>query len=374
MGTPIQKILFGSPGIGKSYQVRQIATEELGIELDPTTRTSPNIIKTVFHPEYTYGDFMGKLLPHGQGNSVTYKYYPGHFLRALGKAYRSILDYVDLERFKNESIPLPKCLLVIDELNRGNSSAIFGTVFQLLDREDDGWSSYEIDLSDLEMIGLFNSMNYRANVTPYDVLQVDDTSFDKFCNDLERYLRERSNTDGLRLLNLLRQHKISLPSNLSIVGTINTSDESIYYLDSAFKRRWDWEYIAAPHDPRDAPSELLDLKLTLSDDNKVLWTECIVALNNFIKSQHQSIRRLEDKQIGWWFIKPVDGQITLQQVKNKLLFYLWDTIFVRDRRPLEKVLSEASGKDIKLITFDDFTSQAEPFINHILEMNPFPPF
>ena len=133
---PIQKILFGSPGTGKSYQIRVIATKQLGIPFDNATQMLSNTVKTVFHPEYTYADFMGKLLPLTQGNSVIYKFYPGHFLRVLGMAYRGLIND-NQEHY----------LLVIDELNRGNAAAIFGTVFQLLDREGDGWSSYEVDIA-----------------------------------------------------------------------------------------------------------------------------------------------------------------------------------------------------------------------------------
>ena len=123
---PIQKILFGSPGTGKSYKIRSIAQEQLEIDFG----NLKNSVKTVFHPEYTYADFMGKLLPLTQGNNVIYKYYPGHFLKALGMAYRSAIEEND-EHF----------LLIIDELNRGNAAAIFGTVFQLLERDDDFWST-----------------------------------------------------------------------------------------------------------------------------------------------------------------------------------------------------------------------------------------
>jgi 5-methylcytosine-specific restriction endonuclease McrBC GTP-binding regulatory subunit McrB len=155
---PLQKILFGSPGTGKSYQIRAIATEQLGIELDKTTKTLANTVKTVFHPEYTYADFMGKLLPQSQGANVIYKFYPGHFLQILGKAYQGLIHG------KNDHY-----LLVIDELNRGNASAIFGTVFQLLDREGDHWSSYEIDLSDLELMGLFKEMGYAPTLTEQSI-------------------------------------------------------------------------------------------------------------------------------------------------------------------------------------------------------------
>ena len=147
---PIQKILFGSPGTGKSYKIRSIAQEQLGIDFDKNSQILQNTVKTVFHPEYTYADFMGKLLPLTQGNNVIYKYYPGHFLRVLGMAYDSLIES------QNDHF-----LLVIDELNRGNASAIFGTAFQLLDRDDDFWSTYEIDISEMEVIGLLESMGYK---------------------------------------------------------------------------------------------------------------------------------------------------------------------------------------------------------------------
>src|SRR4028118_154277 len=114
---PIQKILFGSPGTGKSYQIREIARDKLGIPLDDTTHT----VKTVFHPEYTYADFMGKLLPLTQGNSIIYKFYPGHFLRIVGMGCQGLIGGKGVH-----------CLLVIDGLKRGNAAAHFGTVCQLL--------------------------------------------------------------------------------------------------------------------------------------------------------------------------------------------------------------------------------------------------
>ena len=108
---PIQKIIFGSPGIGKSYQIRSIAINDLKIHFDSLSNTLENTIKTVFHPEYTYSDFVGKLLPQSQGNSIMYKFYSGHFIRALGLAYRDLIDG------KGQNY-----LLVIDELNRGNAA------------------------------------------------------------------------------------------------------------------------------------------------------------------------------------------------------------------------------------------------------------
>ncbi|MBL1203202.1 MAG: AAA domain-containing protein [Nostoc sp. GBBB01] len=357
-GRAIQKIIFGSPGIGKSYQIRSIATDYLGINFDLQSNTLENTIKTVFHPEYTYSDFVGKLLPHSQGNSVIYKFYPGHFTRALGLAYKDLIEG------KGQNY-----LLVIDELNRGNAAAIFGSIFQLLDRDNDNWSTYEVDLSDLELIGLFNSMGYKAQVSTDNFIQIDGSNFDNFYAFTEDKLRQQANNNGLRILKLLKNRKINIPHNLSIIATINTSDESIYYLDSAFKRRWDWEYLDAPAEKNiqadEVPEVVSSIILQLNANKQLYWYKCVVGINEFIKSNHEIIRRIEDKQIGWWFIKAENNVITLQQVQDKLMFYLWDSVFARDKKPLIQFLSDKLGKDIKLITYADFVEHTEQFIQHI---------
>ncbi len=350
---PLQKILFGSPGTGKSYQIQTIATEKLGIELDETAKTLTNTVKTVFHPEYTYADFMGKLLPQSQGANIIYKFYPGHFLQILGQAYQGLIDGKD-----------DHYLLVIDELNRGNASAIFGTVFQLLDRKSDYWSSYEVDLSDLELMGLFKEMKYEPSFTEKEIT-IQYKPFQQFFDDQERSVRD-SNPDGARLAGLLKRSKISIPPNLSILATINTSDESIYYLDSAFKRRWDWEHIEAPNGSAKPPDLIKSVKLVLENGSTLSWSDCIEGINLFIRSNAQAIRRIEDKQIGWWFIKPEDDKVTLQLVKDKLMFYLWDSVFAKDRRPLEAVLTKksASKNSVKLITFADLVRHTETLMQY----------
>ncbi|MEQ8537711.1 MAG: AAA family ATPase [Coleofasciculus sp. D1-CHI-01] len=366
---PIQKILFGSPGTGKSYQVREIAQEQLGIEFDEDTKILKNTVKTVFHPEYTYSDFVGKLLPYTYGNSVVYKYYPGHFLQALGKAYRGLI--------KN---PEEKYLLVIDELNRGNAAAIFGSIFQLLDRENDGWSTYEVDISELEMVGLFNAMDYKANITGDGVIQVEDIKlkifFREWKNEVDKYYYYdyyEYYINGVRMLKNLENKKISIPPNLSIIATINTSDESIYYLDSALKRRWDWEYVDAPSQAdiknKNVPDIISQATLELDNGEHLKWYRCIVGINEFIKSHHQSIRRVEDKQMGWWFIKPHDGKVSLDQVKDKVMFYLWDSVFARDKRPLVQLFTE-SLNNINLTTYADFVMHAEELIKYMHDSMP----
>jgi len=348
---PIQKILFGSPGTGKSYQIREIARDKLGIPLDDTTHT----VKTVFHPEYTYADFMGKLLPLTQGNSVIYKFYPGHFIRILGMAYQGLIDG------KKDHY-----LLVIDELNRGNAAAIFGTVFQLLDRENDGWSSYEVDISEMELVGLLEAMRLKPIIQD-GTIEIKEGKAKIPCEDFCQRRKDElasEKPDGSRVFSLLQQRRINIPHNLSILATINTSDESIYYLDSAFKRRWDWEYVNAPLENLYIPESLQNVKLVIyyqEEEEVKEWPYCIFGINQLIKSNHQVIRRIEDKQIGWWFIKPENGQVDLSQVKDKLMFYLWDSVFARDKRPLEQFLSTPE-QTVKLTTYSDFIDLTGEFM------------
>lgn len=348
---PIQKILFGSPGTGKSYQIREIAQQELYLAWNEHTKSLENTIKTVFHPEYTYSDFVGKLLPQTTGSgSIIYKFYEGHFLRALGLAYKKII----------EGIPNENVLLVIDELNRGNAAAIFGSIFQLLDRDEDDWSTYEVNLSELEIVGLWRAMGYKAEPTHQNI-QIDGSNFDVFCQLTENKLMSDDNYDGLRVLGNLKKHCIAIPHNLSIIATINTSDESIYYLDSAFKRRWDWEYIDTPSvtDGDIFIPEISDIKVVLRD-KKFRWYDLVIHLNQFIKLQHQYIRRIEDKLIGLWFLKAENDIIEESAIKNKLMFYLWDSVFSKDRRPLEKLIGE------QLITYGDFANLTNEFILKIV--------
>lgn len=367
---PIQKILFGSPGTGKSYKVREIAKDELGIEWKEQTQLE-NIIQTVFHPEYTYSDFVGKLLPQTDGKgSVTYKFYEGHFLRALGLAYKKIIEG-SKENVEN-------VLLVIDELNRGNAAAIFGSIFQLLDREDDYWSSYRVNLSELEIVSILRIMGHEVKIYD-DNIQVNKYEFHTFLNDLETKLNNTDNPDGSRIIANLKAAKITIPYNLSIIATINTSDESIYYLDSAFKRRWDWEYVDVPNRYSEIPHKIFDIRVEIyveavrdfDDDsgtkdsysNSVpeyyYWYSLVTKLNEFIYSKHQSIRRIEDKQIGWWFLKAKNNIIEESAIKNKLMFYLWDSVFAKDKRPLEELLG------VELITYADFANSYIKFIEKL---------
>ncbi|MDB9312313.1 AAA family ATPase [Spirulina sp. CS-785/01] len=398
---PIQKILFGSPGTGKSHRLMyKIIPQKLGITDDY------NIVPTIFHPEYTYGDFMGKLMPFtDEEEKVSYKYYPGHFLKALGKAYENIissqLDYEDkkkntLSKYKKEidetrqdkfttiqkqeleqrynliNKPKPEnVVLVIDELNRGNSAAIFGSVFQLLDRDNTGWSEYTILLSDLEkqsllkQIGLTTYPRKDTKKYEYKGKNIEQTEYNKYLNFISDY-DESENNNKINL----EQGKIKIPPNFSILATMNTSDNSIYFMDSAFKRRWDWEFVNIQDDNQ--RNVVSDRKIRLYNIDDVTyedtyeWNNFVDNLNKFILSNYKTVRKIEDKQIGYFFIN--EEIITEEHIKNKLMFFIWDSVFRNNRKPLIELL-QVDERD--LVTFGQFTQKelVIKFVKKIMDYN-----
>lgn len=348
MNSPLQKILFGSPGTGKSHRIDTvIIPEDLKIE---KRQTPGNIIKTVFHPEYTYGDFIGKLTPITKSGKVEYNFYEGSFLTALGKSYQNIINAHD--KSGEQQSDIENVVLVIDEINRGNSSAIFGSIFQLLDRDKDGWSSYAVNINQivlikmLELIGVVFSYDERGEIGEYRLKPHDGV---KGIDTLEK---------KIKFLNFdLTNRSIKIPPNLSILATMNTSDSSIYYMDSAFKRRWDWEFIDVNSNPIKANG--------IAFTNRKEWNDFSGKLNTFIRKNHKYIRGIEDKQVGLYFIR--DEKITKEKIQNKLMFFLWDSVFSRDKKPLVELLfgnTDYFNQD-KLVTFGDFAKQVDLFVEKI---------
>ncbi len=352
MNSPLQKILFGSPGTGKSFKIDKVIVPEF-LTIDKETNPE-NVIKTVFHPEYTYGDFVGKLMPLTTSEGkVEYKFYEGHFLKALAQAYKNILSQKEDEEPKNVA-------LVIDEINRGNSSAIFGTIFQLLDRGEDGWSDYGINFSDLEfqtIIGLigFRRVGEENKIPTY--------SYGKHTSGrkLEEYQEILSKINITVEKSKVIGSSIRIPPNLSILATMNTSDNSIYFMDSAFKRRWNWEFIN--WDDSEPPRGIYGKsgKGTLDNDE---WLNFIKKLNIFLKGHHASIRGIEDKQVGRYFVK--ERPVTAEQIQNKLMFFLWDSVFHRDKKPLVELLKLTRNE---LVTFGDFTKTHNEFYEKIINFS-----
>ncbi len=336
---PRQMIIFGPPGTGKSYKIhgRQNGAYADGsyaaaLNID----SSEQIVNAVFHPEYTYGDFMGRLLPaSAEDGKVRYAYRSGHFLIALAEAYRRWPDGGNV-------------LLVIDELNRGNAAAIFGSVFNLLDRDDDGWSSYPISLSVMEYEAFLQQLLPGAE--KFDIagaqVRMPNHKFVEIGSQLESIKDKIVEADGAKER---LTFKVQLPPNLYFLATINTSDESIYYMDSAFKRRWDWEYMTED-----------GAILEIATPPQLEWKDFRTKVNQFIKKKGTAIRRLDDKLLGPRFIKGTDrdaNKTMLGRDLAKVMFHLWDSVFARDKTPLEAEL-----KNEKLHTFGDFANKAGDFV------------
>ncbi len=371
INSPIQKILFGSPGTGKSYRIHyEIIKDELNIV------ESQNIISTVFHPEYTYGDFMGKLVPITKGNNVRYQFHAGHFLRALTQAYNNIItEYNDPHKDKSfkevsddEKLAIREqafnvawnkaanVALVIDEINRGNSSAIFGTVFQLLDRDNNGWSSYKINLTEIELLKILQLMGVEEKPLADNRFEYQFPGENHWVQD---YLIFQNRVDCVQIN--LKDKSIKIPPNLSFLGTMNTSDNSIYFMDSAFKRRWDWEFVDWDENTRLPEAAYGKAENGTLDEEE--WKTFVRKLNTFIKSQHAFVRGIEDKQVGNYFIK--ERPVKAEQIRNKLMFFLWDSVFNRDKKPLRKILGVVEDKE--LVTFGDFTKMHNVFVEEIMK-------
>jgi 5-methylcytosine-specific restriction endonuclease McrBC GTP-binding regulatory subunit McrB len=307
---------------------------------------------------------MGKLMPQtNKDGNVYYQFYEGHFLKALGQAYKNIIAAKEGELPQNVA-------LVIDEINRGNSSAIFGTVFQLLDRLDrskngveKGWSAYGINISDLEfrkLVELIGFTNETVDSNKDIVYKYQDkgsleelVSFPHIFNKIHIKVHKSKAVGS----------SIRIPPNLSIFGTMNTSDNSIYFMDNAFKRRWEWEYVDWSQDD---DKKLDTVILEGYGNGNLKWKDLVKQFNDFIKDNHNSVRsgRIEDMQIGYRFINT--GKVTEDQIKNKLMFFIWDSVFNRDKNPLRELLG-FDKNDKQLVTFGDFIKSHKEFVEKLLD-------
>lgn len=272
-----QQIIYGAPGTSKSHQVKNEtkAWEEKG-----------RVVRTTFHPDSDYSTFVGAYKPT-TNNVVRYDIYNNPVIRDGEEVKEQIITYefipqafiqAYIDAWKNREEPE---FLIIEEINRGNCAQIFGDLFQLLDRDDNGFSEYTI----------------------------------KADKDLQKYLSEAfSNTDIDDFPKVKSGEELLLPNNLFIRATMNTSDQSLFPIDSAFKRRWDWEYEPIKYKNTDW---VIDI-----EGEKYYWT-------SFQKEVNQRILRntnSEDKMLGDYFVNPKDGIITEKMLLNKILFYLWNDV------------------------------------------------
>lgn len=272
-------LLYGVPGAGKSHFINTNYCSDHDL-----------IERVVFHPEYTYSDFVGQILHQLDGNNLKYVFTPGPFTTILKKAMNSPSQYF---------------YLVIEELNRGNAPAIFGEIFQLLDRNIKGESEYSI------------------------------TNFD--------IAKEIYNN---------KEIKIKIPSNLWILATMNTSDQNVFTLDTAFQRRWEMKHIK-----NDISASKL-AKITIADSG-ITWESFAIKVNSLIIKGNEGASSSEDKRLGAYFVSEAE-------LKNKELFaekvlkYLWDDAFKLERELFFK--EELSSFDEVLERFSSGTNSIKTIV------------
>ena len=235
ISTGTNVLLYGVPGSGKSWTIEH-----------EYCKASTNVERLVFHPDYTYSDFIGQILPNvAEDGQVSYKFTPGPFTTILKDAYHN---------------PEKEYILIIEEINRGNAPAIFGEVFQLLDRKSEN--------------------------TQYD---------DEFPVGTSEY--GITNENIAKVVYGDARHKVRIPSNLSIIGTMNTSDQNVFTLDTAFQRRWEMRLIENNFEHVDkklADAEILDTRVT--------WKKFCTEINNIIVGNNARMTSAEDKRLGAYFV------------------------------------------------------------------------
>ena len=289
------RILFGAPGTGKSYRLSEDMTRTQGIDEDSELYEGllvgyeRNYERVTFHPDYSYANFVGtyKPVPTNEENEVdgiTYKFVPGPFMRIYVKALKSVLS--------NDPEPY---LLIIEEINRANVSSVFGDIFQLLDRKADGTSEYSI--------------------------QVSEDMKDYLIDELGESISEFS--------------EIRLPNNLFIWATMNSADQGVFPMDTAFKRRWDFTYLGID----DNEEGIREKKVVLGEgrySREVEWN----VLRKLINSKLESFRINEDKLLGPYFISEDtmnDPDKFKRTFKNKVIMYLFEDAAKHKRSDLFSV-------------------------------------
>lgn len=270
------RIIFGAPGTGKSYKLE----EDRLIFGD-------NFERVTFHPNYSYSQFVGTYKPVPEKekdingvevNTITYKYVPGPFMRTYVKAIKSLRNNED-----------NAYLLLIEEINRANVAAVFGDMFQLLDRKN-GESEYEIETSEDMRVYLANELN--GNEADYK--------------------------------------KIKIPSNMYIWATMNSADQGVFPMDTAFKRRWNFEYIGINENSEGIKDIIVKLG---KDKHEVKWNDLRMAINDRLS---RICKVNEDKLLGPYFLSKdviatsendnyvLDNEKFIESFKSKIIMYLYE--------------------------------------------------
>ncbi len=267
-------LLYGVPGVGKSHEIHQKYCQNADL-----------CERVVFHPDYTYSDFVGQILPRVEGDKLKYVFTPGPFTRMLRKAWDN---------------PGEEYFLVIEEINRGNAPAIFGEIFQLLDRKTEDSHKY--------IPSEYGESEY--GIANYDIA-------------LAVYQDEK--------------HEVRIPSNLWILATMNTADQNVFTLDTAFQRRWDMHHIKNDVWTAEHATEQIE-------GTGIVWGAFATVINDMVSEAGFDMAGSEDKRLGAYFVKR--SELAGEKFPEKVLKYLWDDAFKMDReaifgdkfRSLEEVL------------------------------------
>ena len=346
----LQQIYYGAPGTGKSKTIKDLTFGE-------------SVIRTTFHPDSDYASFVGTYKPiteevdlrdcYGKKvidddtkevvkeERIAYKFIPQAFLEAYVKAWKKLgrkkndnsdKSYnrihpalLDTPEIFTKNKASKKQFLIIEEINRGNCAQIFGDLFQLLDRNEYGFSDYPI-VADKDMQKYLEKEFAGWEITNKD--------------EINQLYGEA------HMVNLIMKgERLVLPSNLYIWATMNTSDQSLFPIDSAFKRRWDWKYVPI-REGRDKETNTPLNWYINTGDKQYKWWSFISLVNKLIGSLTNS----EDKKLGYFFCKAKDGEIDADLFVSKVIFYLWNDVF-KDYGFDDKDFQDEEGK---ILSFDRF--------------------
>lgn len=348
--TGLQQIYYGAPGTGKSKTIKDLTFGE-------------SVIRTTFHPDSDYASFVGTYKPiteevdlrdcYGKKvidddtkevvkeERIAYKFIPQAFLEAYVKAWKKLGSkksgksdksynrihpaLLDTPEIFTQNKASKKQFLIIEEINRGNCAQIFGDLFQLLDRNEYGFSDYPI-VADKDMQKYLEKEFAGWEITNKDEIN---------------QLYGEANMVNL----IMKGERLVLPSNLYIWATMNTSDQSLFPIDSAFKRRWDWKYVPICEGRDKETNAPLNWYIN-TGDKQYNWWSFISLVNKLIGSLTNS----EDKKLGYFFCKAKDGEIDADLFVSKVIFYLWNDVF-KDYGFDDKDFQDEEGK---ILSFDRF--------------------
>lgn len=331
---PLQQIFYGAPGTGKSFKIKRDTKNQ-------------SKIRTTFHPDSDYSTFVGCYKPtmnedvkyDKEGNEksctkqIEYAFVAQAFLKAYVKAWKFYCSAEDGTAKAQ--------YLIIEEINRGNCAQIFGDLFQLLDRNEDGYSTYPI-VADTDIQRYLSKEFEKVNIPD---------SLNAIYDDY----------DGNIVEGIKNGIVLALPNNLYIWATMNTSDQSLFPIDSAFKRRWDWKYM-----PIDTKKENWNIEV---DGKKYSWSDFLEAVNE----QIFEVTKSEDKKLGFYFCRANNHVVDAEKFVSKVIFYLYNDVF-KDYGYDRKMFQGEDGKTIQFHEYfqsngDINEQKAALFLNN-LEIKP----